>query len=96
LLAGFLQKLKATPEGDGNLLDNSMILFGSALSNSNLHNHNPLPVLTAGGAAGKMKTGMHVKSAADTPMANLLMNVLHAVDIPAESIGDSTGTIAGV
>ena len=96
LLAGFLQKLKSTPEGDGNLLDNSMILFGSALSNSNLHNHNPLPVLTAGRAAGKMKTGMHVKSAADTPMANLLVNVLHAVDIPTESFGDSSGTIAGV
>jgi hypothetical protein len=96
LLAGFLQKLKSTPDGDGSLLDHSMILFGSALSNSNLHNHNPLPVLTAGSAAGKLKTGQHVKSAPDTPMSNLLMNVLQAVNIPMESFGDSNGMISGV
>jgi hypothetical protein len=96
LLAGFLQKLKATPDGDGNLLDHSTILFGSCLSNSNLHNHNPLPVITAGGAAGKMKTGQHLKSAENTPMANLLLSMMHATGIPMESIGDSTGPLAGV
>ncbi|MEO8100223.1 MAG: DUF1552 domain-containing protein [Acidobacteriota bacterium] len=96
LLAGFLAKLKATPDGDGNLLDHSLILFGSCLSNSNIHNHDPLPVLTAGGAGGKFKTGQHLKFAENTPMANLLVNVMHAVDIPMESIGDSTGPLAGV
>ncbi len=95
-LAEFLKKLKATPDGDGSLLDHSMILFGSCLSNSNVHNHNPLPVLTAGTAGGKLKTGQHLKFAEATPMANLLVNVLHTVDIAQDSIGDSTGPLAGV
>lgn len=95
-LAAFLEKLKSTPDGDGTLLDHSAILFGSCLSNSNLHNHNPLPVLTAGTANGKLKTGQHLKYAEGTPMANLLVNVMHAVDIPQDSIGDSTGPLAGV
>ncbi|MEI9815204.1 MAG: DUF1552 domain-containing protein, partial [Acidobacteriota bacterium] len=95
-LAKFLDKLKATPDGDGTLLDHSMILFGSCLSNSNVHNHIPLPVLTAGSAAGKLKTGQHLKFPDATPMANLLVNVMQAVDIPQESIGDSSGPLAGV
>ena len=57
----FLEKLRATPDGDGNLLDHSLILYGSGMSNSNIHNHAPLPVLVAGGAAGKMKGGRHLK-----------------------------------
>ncbi len=66
------------------------------MSNSNLHNHNPLPVLAAGGAAGKFQGGRHLKFAAATPMANLLVNILPSVDIPRESEGDSTGPLAGV
>jgi hypothetical protein len=95
-LAKFLDKLKATPDGDGTLLDHSMVLFGSCLSNSNTHNHIPLPVLTAGSAGGKLKTGQHLKFPDATPMANLLVNVMQAVNIPQESIGDSTGPLAGV
>ena len=95
-LASFLDKLKATPDGDGSLLDHSAILFGSCISNSNTHNHNPLPVLTAGSAGGRLKTGQHLKFAEATPMANLLVNIAHAVDISVDSIGDSTGPLAGV
>lgn len=95
-LADFLKKLKETPDGEGSLLDHSMILFGSCISNSNVHNHNPLPVLTAGSLGGRIKAGQHLKFAEATPMANLLVNVLHAVDIPQDSIGDSTGPLAGV
>ena len=57
LLSYFLARLKATPDGDGNLLDHSIILYGSGMSNSNVHNHSPLPVVVAGGAAGKLKGG---------------------------------------
>jgi hypothetical protein len=95
-LAKFIEKLRATPDGDGSLLDHSLILFGSCLSNSNVHNHIPLPVLTAGTAAGKFKTGQHLKFPDATPMSNLLVNVMQSVDIPQETIGDSAGPLAGV
>jgi hypothetical protein len=93
LLAHFLGKLKSIPEGDSNLLDNSTILFGSCLSNSNLHNHNPLPVLLAGGGAGTIKGGQHLKMPENTPMANALLSVLHSVGVEQQSVGDSTGPI---
>jgi hypothetical protein len=95
-LAKFLDKLKATPDGDGTLLDHSLVLFGSCLSNSNTHNHIPLPVLTAGSANGKFKTGQHLRYPEATPMANLLVNVMQAVDLKENSIGDSTGPLTGV
>jgi Protein of unknown function (DUF1552) len=96
LLAHFLDRLKATPDGDGNLLDHSLILYGSGMSNSNVHNHSPLPVLVAGGAAGKMKGGRHVKYPENTPMSNLLMTILDKAGIPQESVGDSTGPLSEV
>jgi hypothetical protein len=96
LVAYFLDRLKATPDGDGNLLDHSLVLYGSAMSNSNIHNHGPLPVLVAGGAAGKMKGGRHLKYPENTPMANLLMTILDKAGIPQESVGDSTGFLAEV
>ncbi len=95
-LAKFLDRLKNTPDGDGSLLDHSAILFGSCISNSNTHNHNPLPVLTAGTLGGKIKAGQHHKFAEATPMANLLVSMLHAADIPQDVVGDSTGPLAGV
>jgi hypothetical protein len=95
-LAKFLDRLKSTPDGDGSLLDHSAILFGSCISNSNTHNHNPLPIITAGNLGGKIKSGQHLKFAEQTPMTNLLVNILHAVDVPQQSIGDSTGPLAGV
>jgi hypothetical protein len=95
-LAYMLEKLKATPDGDGNLLDHSLILYGSAMSNSNVHNHSPLPVLVAGGAAGRLKGGRHIKYPENTPMANLLMTILEKAGIPQESVGDSTGFLSEV
>ena len=95
LLAYFLGKLKATPDGDGNLLDHSLILYGSGMSNSNVHNHSPLPVLVAGGAAGKMKGGRHLKYPEGTPMANLLLSILDKAGVPQERVGDSTGPLDG-
>jgi hypothetical protein len=96
LLAHFLEKLRSTPDGDGNLLDHSLILYGSGMSNSNVHNHAPLPVLLAGGAAGKMKGGRHLKYPENTPMANLLLTILEKAGVPQESVGDSTGLLSEV
>src|SRR5579862_680740 len=96
LLAHLLERLKATPDGDGNLLDHSLILYGSGMSNSNVHNHSPLPVLLAGGAAGKLKGGRHVKYPENTPMSNLLLTILDKAGIRQESVGDSTGPLSEV
>jgi Protein of unknown function (DUF1552) len=96
LLAYFLDKLRSTPDGDGNLLDHSLILYGSGMSNSNIHNHSPLPVLVAGGAAGKMKGGRHLKYPENTPMANLLLTILDKAGVPQPSVGDSTGLLSEV
>ena len=82
-MAYFLGKLKATPDGDGNLLDHSLILYGSGMSNSNVHNHAPLPVFVAGGAAGRMKGGRHLKYPEGTPMANLLLTILDKAGVAA-------------
>ena len=91
-----LDKLKATPDGDGNLLDHSLVLYGGAMSNSNVHNHSPLPIVVAGGAAGRMKGGRHIKYPENTPMANLLMTILDKAGIPQDSVGDSTGFLSEV
>jgi hypothetical protein len=93
LLSYFLGRLKATPDGDGNLLDHSLILYGSGMSNSNVHNHSPLPVFVAGGAAGKLKGGRHLKYPENTPMSNLLLSILDKAGVPQESVGDSTGLL---
>lgn len=91
-----LDRLKATPDGNGNLLDHSLVLYGGAMSNSNVHNHSPLPILVAGGAAGRMKGGRHLKYPENTPMSNLLMTILEKAGIPQESVGDSTGFLSEV
>jgi hypothetical protein len=96
LFSHVLERLKATPDGDGNLLDHSLLLYGSAMSNSNVHNHGPLPVLVAGGAAGRLKGGRHIKYPENTPMSNLLMTILDKAGIPQESVGDSTGFLSEV
>ncbi len=94
LFAYYLDKLRSTPDGDGTLLDHSMILYGSNMSNSNLHNHFPLPVLLVGGAGGRLAGNRHLKYADHTPMTNLLMSMLGKLDIPMEHLGDSSGTLA--
>jgi hypothetical protein len=96
LVAYFLEKLRSIPDGDGNLLDHSLILYGSCMSNSNVHNHSPLPVFVAGGAAGQMKGGRHLKYPIDTPMANLLLTMLDKAGVHLDSLGDSTGRLADV
>jgi hypothetical protein len=93
-LTYFLDKLRATPDGDGTLLDHSLILYGSSLSDGNEHNFDPLPVLLAGGASGRLKGGRHLAYAPHTPMANLLLAMLHKLGAPVASIGDSTEPLA--
>ena len=95
LFAHFLEKLRSTPDGDGTLLDHSLILYGSSMSNSNLHNHKPLPILVAGGQGG-FRGGRHLKFAEDTPMANLLVSLLNRAGVPQDTVGDSIGTLAEV
>ena len=91
-----LERLKSTPDGDGTLLDNSMILYGSAMSNSNVHDHAPLPVLLAGGAAGKLKGGRPITYKPGTPMSNLLVSILNKAGVEQEKVGDSTGPLSDV
>ena len=97
LFGYFLQKMKATPDGDGNLLDHSMILYGGGLGNGNLHDHVNLPVLVAGGGAGTLSGGYHHHYPENTPMANLLLAMLDKAGVPVpEKIGDSTEYLKGV
>ncbi len=96
LFADFLKKLDSIPDGDGTLLDHALILFGSNMSNSNVHNHFPLPNLVAGGASGRHKGGRHLKYADHTPMTNLLLALLDKAGVPIETLGDSTGALSEV
>jgi hypothetical protein len=93
-LAYFLSKLRDTPDGDGRLLDHSLVLYGSGMSNSNQHDHDPLPTLVAGGASGALAGGRHVRAGAGTPFSNLLVALLDKLGVEAESFGDSTGVVA--
>lgn len=94
LFAYYLDKLRTTRDGAGSLLDHSMILYGSNMSNSNLHNHFPLPTVLVGGCAGQLAGGRHMKYADYTPMANLLQTMLAKLDVRVDRVGDSTGTLA--
>ena len=90
----FLDRLRSTPDGDGTLLDHSLIMYGGCISNGNLHTHGPLPTLLAGGACGQLPGGRHIRTAADTPMSNMLVSILEKVGVEADRIGDSTGRLA--
>ena len=93
MLPYFFDKLKNTPDGEGTLLDNTMILYGSPMGNSNLHNHKRCPLLLAGHAGGRLKGGLHLKAVDETPMANVMLSMLHTLGLDAmKSFGDSTGT----
>jgi hypothetical protein len=89
----FLDKLQSTPDGDGSLLDHSMVLYGSGMSDGNQHNHTDLPIILAGGASGRLKGGRHIRNPTKTPMANLLLAMLDKMQVPAEKFGDSTGRV---
>jgi hypothetical protein len=91
MLAYLLGKLAGAKEADGSLLDHSMVLYGSSLSDSNRHLHDNLPLLLAGGAAGQVRGGRHVKYAKGTPMTNLFLSMLDKMGVQQEKIGDSTG-----
>jgi hypothetical protein len=91
--AYFLEKLKASPDGDGTLLDHSMVLYGSSLSDGNQHNFSPLPIVLAGGAAGQLKGGRHLQFAKDTRMSNLLLAMLDRLGVRLDAFGDSTGKL---
>lgn len=94
VLAYFVKKLQAMPDGDGTLLDHSMIMLGSTMSNGDVHDHAPLPITIVGGASGQLKRGRHVRYPQHTPLSNLLLTVLNKAGIPRESFGDSTGPLA--
>jgi len=95
--ADFLTKMANTPDGDGSLLDHSMFLYGSNMSNSDLHNNYPVPNIVVGGGNGKLKLGgQHLDLPARTPIANLHLTLLHKAGIEQESWADSTGVIAEV
>ena len=94
VLTYFLDKLRNTSDGDGNLLDHSLVLYGSPMGDGNIHGHKRVPVLLAGHASGRVRGNLHVRAADDTPQANALLSVLHALEVDVETFGDSTGTFA--
>jgi hypothetical protein len=92
MVSYLLDKLKNTPDGDGSLLDNSLVLYGSPMGDSNLHNHKRVPLFLAGRAAGRLKGGLHLRAADGTPLANVMLSVLHLLGMDdVEQFGDSTG-----
>ncbi len=93
LFGYFLDRLKKTEEAGGSLLDNSMCLFGSGMGNPDVHDHSKLPILIAGGGAGRMKGGRHVDYAEPTPLSNLLLTMLNKAGVQSDSFADSTGRI---
>jgi hypothetical protein len=93
LVAYFLDKLKKTPDGDGNLLDHSMVLYGSAMGNSNVHGHKQVPMLLAGHASGALKGNLHLRCKDDTPQANILLTMVNKLGVNTDTVGDSTGML---
>jgi len=94
--AAFLKRLADTPDGDGSLLDHSMLLYGSNMSNSNQHDQYPLPTALVGGACGRIKGGQHVLAPDHAPLSNLLLTMLHRAGVPLDRLGDSTGEFAEI
>ena len=93
LFAYYLEKLKATPDGSGSLLDHSLILYGSGMGDPNVHNHVDLPIVVAGGGAGRVKGGRHIKYAEPTPLANLHLTLLEKVGVRLDAFADSKGKV---
>jgi hypothetical protein len=95
-LGYFLEKLKSTPDGDGNLLDNSLIVYGSGIADGDAHNHNDLPIALFGRGGGSVKPGRHLRFEKETPLTNLYLSMLDRVGAPTEKLGDSTGKLNGL
>lgn len=91
--AYLLDRMNAIPEGEGTLLDNTLLLFGSSISDGNRHDPNNLPIVLAGGGGGAIRTGQHIASEKNTPLCNLYLTMLQSMDIEAEAFGDSSGVI---
>jgi len=91
--AYFINRLKSTPDGDGSLLDHSMIMYGSSISDGNQHLHTNLPVALVGGGARQLKGGRHIRYRDETPLCNLLVSLLYKAGVPTEKLGDSTGKL---
>ena len=91
VFATFVRKLADLPDGDGSMLDRSLILYGSNMSNSHAHDHFPLPLAVLGGGCGRLRGGQHLRYPDHTRQSNLLLTMLHRAGVPVESIGDSTG-----
>jgi len=94
LFAKHLEKMRNTPDGAGSLLDHTLILYGSGMGDGNVHSKDPISPLLVGGANGRVQGGQHIQLPKSTPIANLLVSILNAADIPQESIGNSTGSVA--
>lgn len=94
MLTYFLDKLKNTPDGDGNLLDHSLVLYGSPMGDGNVHGHKRVPMLLAGRACGQVKGNLHVRAKDDTPQANILLTVMQKLGVDVDKIGDSIGTFS--
>jgi hypothetical protein len=93
VLKKFFDKLAATPDGDGTLLDHSLVLYGSSLSDANEHNFDPLPLLLVGNAGGRLEGNRHLRFAPHTPLANLHLGLLDKFGIQRDSFGNSTGML---
>ena len=93
LFADYLQKLHQIKEGDGSLLDHSLLLYGSGMGDPNVHDHQNLPILVAGGAAGKMRGGRHIRFHQATSLANLHLTLLDKVGVQLDSFADSNGMV---
>jgi Protein of unknown function (DUF1552) len=96
VFARFVERLAATPDGDGSVLDHSILLYGSNMSDSNAHSHIDLPTAVVGGAYGKLRGGQHLRYPAGTPHANLVLTLLARAGVPVESLGDSSGELSEV
>ena len=96
LFAYFLEKLRNTPDGDGTLLDHSTFIYGSGISDGNIHFHMDLPTVLVGGGAGAHNGGQHVRYENDTALSNLYVSVLDKLGVPVDRFGDSTGKLQGL
>ncbi|HTX52753.1 MAG TPA: DUF1552 domain-containing protein, partial [Candidatus Baltobacteraceae bacterium] len=94
LFAYFLERLAKLPDGPGSLLDHSLVLYGSGMSDGNSHNHDPLPIVLAGSAGGTLECNRHLRQKELTPMSNLLLGILGKLGCPEARFGDSTAPLA--
>ena len=94
VLTHFLEKLKNTPDGDGNLLDHTLVLYGSPMGDGNIHGHKRVPTVLFGHASGQLEGNLHLRCPDGTPQANILLTVMHKLGMSVDSIGDSTGPLS--